>query len=202
VNAHDAICKAAHDALCKIRTPHIGHVWFSPVPYFDYVADTIEAALSAAGYTITLTDDGAGSGEPVVAAGEAGSIPAGNPAPSSPQLVAEDIETTGFYYCETAGEIEAYNHGGFDVCCDKPHLHVPLTRRAWDAIGAMAADQTGEGATPAIDREAVEDIATIIEEYADDLQPPTTVEWLELRDWFKDLLHEVAAKAREIGDAS
>jgi hypothetical protein len=47
-----------------------------------------------------------------------------------------------------------------------------------------------------------EQIATIIEEYADDLEPPTTVEWLELRDWFKDLLHEVAAKAREIGGAS
>jgi hypothetical protein len=137
VNAHDAICKAAHDALCKIRTPHIAHVWFSPVPYFDYVADTIEAAVSAAGYTITLTDDGAGSGEPAVAAGEAGSIPAGNPAPSS------------------------------------PHME-PVAER----------------------------IATIIEEYADDLQPPTTVEWLELRDWFKDLLHEVAAKAREIGEGA
>jgi hypothetical protein len=84
-----------------------------------------------------LTDDGVGSGEPAVAAGEAGSNPAGNPAPSSPH--------------------------------PEP---------------------------------VAEQIATIIEEYADDLQPPTTVEWLELRDWFKDLLHEVAAKAREIGDAS
>jgi len=68
------------------------------------------------------------------------------------------------------------------------------------------------GATPAIDSRGVyeaaaslqtaEDIATVIEEYADDLEPPTTVEWLELRDWFKDLLHEVAARAREIGGAS
>lgn len=55
---------------------------------------------------------------------------------------AGDIQATGFYYCETAGEIEALRAGGFDTCCDKPQLHVPLTRRAWDAIVAMAADQT------------------------------------------------------------
>ena len=49
--------------------------------------------------------------------------------------------------------------------------------------------------------DTAERIAEAVEEYADDLEPPTTVEWLELRDWFKDLLHEIAARAREIGGA-
>lgn len=50
--------------------------------------------------------------------------------------------------------------------------------------------------------EVAEKIATVAEEYADDLEPPTTVDWLELRDWFKDQLHQVAARAREIGGVS
>jgi hypothetical protein len=87
-----------------------------------------------------LTDDGAGSGEPAVAAGEAGSIPAGNP-----------------------------------------------FRGVYEAAASL---------------QTAEDIATVIEEYADDLEPPTTSEWLEQRSWFKGLLHEVAARAREIGGAS
>lgn len=50
--------------------------------------------------------------------------------------------------------------------------------------------------------EVAEKIATVAEEFADDLEPPITVEWLELRDWFKDQLHAVAARAREIGGLS
>lgn len=36
----------------------------------------------------------------------------------------------GLYYCPTAGEIESDCHGGFDVCCGKPELHVPINRTA------------------------------------------------------------------------
>lgn len=28
-------------------------------------------------------------------------------------------------------ELECPRHGGFDVCCDKPELHVPQERDAW-----------------------------------------------------------------------
>jgi hypothetical protein len=44
-----------------------------------------------------------------------------------------------------------------------------------------------------------EAIAVIIEEAADDLEPPTTTDWLELRSWFKGQLHTLAAQAREAG---
>lgn len=47
--------------------------------------------------------------------------------------------------------------------------------------------------------ETAEKIAWVLEECADDLTPPITTEWLELRDWFKDQLHAMAARAREIG---
>ena len=50
--------------------------------------------------------------------------------------------------------------------------------------------------------EVAEKIAEFAEEAADDLEPPTTSEWLELRDWFKDQLHALAAKAREAGGIS
>ena len=51
-------------------------------------------------------------------------------------------------------------------------------------------------------KDPTEHIAWILEECADDLTPPITTDWLELRDWFKDQLHELAAKARKIGGAS
>lgn len=31
------------------------------------------------------------------------------------------------YYCPTSNEVEDDEHGGFDVCCDRPDLHDPLT---------------------------------------------------------------------------
>ncbi|WP_141662951.1 hypothetical protein [Streptomyces sp. Wb2n-11] len=34
------------------------------------------------------------------------------------------------YYCPTVGEVESDCHGGFDVCCGKPELHVPIDRTA------------------------------------------------------------------------
>lgn len=49
-------------------------------------------------------------------------------------------------------------------------------------------------------KKVAEEIAEAAELEADDLDMPTTVEWLELRDWFKDRLHMVAAKAREVGN--
>ena len=30
------------------------------------------------------------------------------------------------YYCPRAEEVESAAHGGFDQCCGKPELHVPL----------------------------------------------------------------------------
>ena len=30
------------------------------------------------------------------------------------------------YYCPTAEEVESATHGGFDQCCGRPELHVPL----------------------------------------------------------------------------
>lgn len=59
MSAHDTIRQATHDALCSLRIPHADHIWVSPIPFFDDVTDAIEAALSAAGYSITKTDDGA-----------------------------------------------------------------------------------------------------------------------------------------------
>ncbi|MEU9405637.1 hypothetical protein AB0E08_08020 [Streptomyces sp. NPDC048281] len=37
------------------------------------------------------------------------------------------------YLCLTADvpEIECPRHGGFEVCCDKPDLHVPQDPRVW-----------------------------------------------------------------------
>lgn len=58
MNAHDAIRKAAHDAVCRLRIPHSDHIWVSPIPFFDDVADAIEEAVKANGYSIHLTDDG------------------------------------------------------------------------------------------------------------------------------------------------
>jgi hypothetical protein len=83
------------------------------------------------------------------------------------------------------------------------------TEQIADAVMALICGGTASPASAfrgvyeaAASLQTAEDIATIVEEYADDLEPPTTVEWLELRDWFKGLLHEVAARAREIGGAS
>lgn len=81
-------------------------------------------------------------------------------------------------------------HNGLDC---RPDRNLSVSVRA----ALEAALPHLEGATPVAER-----IATVIEEYADDLEPPTTVDWLELRSWFKGLLHEAAARAREIGGAS
>lgn len=47
--------------------------------------------------------------------------------------------------------------------------------------------------------ETSEAIAAIIEETADDLNPPVFSDWLEMRSWFKGQLHTLAAQAREAG---
>jgi hypothetical protein len=31
------------------------------------------------------------------------------------------------YFCPTSGQVEDAQHGGFDVCCDRPDLHRPAT---------------------------------------------------------------------------
>lgn len=31
------------------------------------------------------------------------------------------------YFCPTSGDVESPRHGGFDVCCDRPELHRPVT---------------------------------------------------------------------------
>ena len=44
---------------------------------------------------------------------------------------------------------------------------------------------------------AAEELAEALVTAADELDMPSTVEWLHLRDWFKDLLHESAAVIRK-----
>ena len=83
--------------------------------------------------------NGAGSGEPAVAADEAGSNPAGNPAPSSPHH--------GPAVCAIASEFMARYKG------------TPIPDGfALDAAqaGLVAALPHLQGATPAVDREALE----------------------------------------------
>jgi len=95
-----------------------------------------------------LTDDGAGSGEPAVAAGEAGSIPAGNPAPSSPHLTAVAVEAGAeAYWDDIRYEAEL---GWSDLVKDDGTVAEIYRRAARVILSAV-----GEGATPAIDREAL-----------------------------------------------
>lgn len=35
-------------------------------------------------------------------------------------------EPVCLYVCPTALEVESLGHGGFDTCCGRPELHVPL----------------------------------------------------------------------------
>lgn len=35
-------------------------------------------------------------------------------------------EDAGRYFCPTSEEVESQSGGGFDQCCDRPDLHVPL----------------------------------------------------------------------------
>lgn len=30
------------------------------------------------------------------------------------------------YFCPTSGQYECMAHGGFDECCDSPHLHIEV----------------------------------------------------------------------------
>lgn len=111
-----------------------------------------------------LTDDGVGSGEPAVAAGETGSIPAGNPAPSSPhpttpvadkqaivaalkdhEFVARGGPGAEVFGCRCGVEFEEPGYDGYWE--DPLHLHFA------DVLSAAGVFR--EGATPAIDREAL-----------------------------------------------
>jgi hypothetical protein len=85
------------------------------------MAAALEAALPH------LTDDGAGSGEPAVAAGEAGSNPAGNPAPSSPHL---DRQAVMAYYHSQFCEYDGMEDG-VEVCAGE-------CREFVDAIGSAS----------------------------------------------------------------
>ncbi|MCX5000920.1 hypothetical protein [Streptomyces longwoodensis] len=38
----------------------------------------------------------------------------------------------GYYYCPTSARVESDCHGGFDVCCDRPDLHMPATAARQD----------------------------------------------------------------------
>lgn len=33
--------------------------------------------------------------------------------------------SAGYYYCPTSARVESDCHGSFDVCCDRPELHMP-----------------------------------------------------------------------------
>jgi hypothetical protein len=57
-----------------------------------------------------------------------------------------------------------------------------------------------EAALPALRRQWAEEVATIAEEAADDLELPVMPEWLDQRAWFKDQLHALAARVREYGE--
>lgn len=142
----DEAVEAAAIAACEHVYPPKTHRKWDDVDDFeqDSWRATMRVAIAAA-YP-HLTDDGAGSGEPAVAAGEAGSIPAGNPAPSSPHPDGANRELA----------IQALHHERhFGRKCEnhdpRECLHY---REAWrDADVLSAAGVFGEGATPAIDRE-------------------------------------------------
>ncbi len=40
------------------------------------------------------------------------------------ERVSSDCGCPDIYFCPTSGDIECPRHGGFDVCCDAPTLHV------------------------------------------------------------------------------
>lgn len=52
-------------------------------------------------------------------------------APGAPDVLWDEVHTCNpgaqLYYCPTAREVESDCHGGFDVCCSRPDLHVPYT---------------------------------------------------------------------------
>lgn len=49
------------------------------------------------------------------------------------------------YACPTSLEVESSCHGGFDVCCDRPDLHVPLPDGpATDALSNALSDAVKE----------------------------------------------------------
>lgn len=55
------------------------------------------------------------------------------------------------YYCPTAGEDECGEHGGFDICCGHPELHIPYvnapdTGHLWRliAFSKMSSKVVGE----------------------------------------------------------
>jgi len=140
--------EAAARALHRERYPWVSWENLKPESreyYRNEVRVPLEAALPH------LTDDGAGSGEPAVAAGEAGSIPAGNPAPSSPHLEDWTEEERGFV--EIALSAADSGNAG--------HWPTVATYLAAEVRRLRA----GEGATPAIDREALH--AQLIERLAD-----------------------------------
>ena len=37
-----------------------------------------------------------------------------------------DCGCEDLYYCPASDDIECWRHGGFDVCCNKIALHVPV----------------------------------------------------------------------------
>lgn len=43
---------------------------------------------------------------------------------SVPPGVGDDCR---LYFCPTSGHVECPTHGGFDVCCNRPDLHQPIT---------------------------------------------------------------------------
>lgn len=48
------------------------------------------------------------------------------------------------YYCPTSGRTESDCHGGFDVCCDRPDLHIPSAEAA-PTIAALQAAARKKG---------------------------------------------------------
>jgi hypothetical protein len=131
--------------------------------------EALEAALPH------LTDDGAGSGEPAVAAGEAGSNPAGNPAPSSPHPSREALlhaVPTWLTAMQARSVVNTllssgvFGEGATPATCG--HQLVPYEdtppcviaagvhhSRHIDAQGGYWGATGIEAATPAIDREAL-----------------------------------------------
>lgn len=63
----------------------------------------------------------AGYGDPLASVGR--------PIETAPATLAETghICTSEPYFCPTSGEVESACHGGFDVCCDRPDLHGPVS---------------------------------------------------------------------------
>lgn len=95
------------------------------------------------------------------------------------------------FYCPTVGGVESGCHGGFDVCCSAPELHLPVTEEAFNAGVAALAEEVGLAQALSDQPEHDDDDAP-----ADDTDRPglylvllaiPVALWDRLREWWQSL---------------